>query len=76
MILGKVNIKSRQAEGIAAAKAKGKHLGRPEIGLPANWEIVYNTWRSKKITAVKAMQLLNLKKNTFYKLAKQYSFKS
>lgn len=64
--------KQRQAEGIAIAKANGKHLGRPTIEYPNNWETVYKQWKNKEITAVKSMSLLNLKKNTFYKLVKQY----
>lgn len=65
-------IKQRQSEGIAIAKAKGVKLGRPSVEYPSNWEEVYVTWKSKEITAVKAMELLNLKKNSFYKLVKKY----
>ena len=65
-------IRQRQAEGIEAAKAKGKYLGRPRVDYPDNWEEVYIRWKTKEITAVKAMKLLELKKNTFYKLAKEY----
>lgn len=68
----RLNIKLRQAEGIAAAKEKGKHLGRPNINFPPNWLEIYTDWKDKKITAVKAMKELNLKKNTFYKLVKQH----
>ncbi|EHI98709.1 Resolvase domain containing protein [Clostridium sp. DL-VIII] len=68
----KLNTKLRQAEGIAAAKEKGKHLGRPNINFPPNWLEIYTDWKDKKITAVKAMKELNLKKNTFYKLVKQH----
>lgn len=64
-------IKSRQAEGIAAAKAKGKHLGRPSIAFPDNWEEVYSQWKEKKITANRAMELTGLKRTSFYKLVKQ-----
>lgn len=66
------NIKKRQAEGIAAAKAKGQKLGRPEIEFPSNWNEVYNEWKDKNITAVKAMELMGLKKNSFYNLVKRY----
>lgn len=66
------NIKQRQREGIKIAKAKGKHLGRPKAKLPEQWEQIYNKWKSNNITAVKAMEELNLAKSTFYKLAKQY----
>lgn len=65
-------IKQRQAEGIAFAKAEGKHLGRPKTEYPFNWEEVYNDWKNKEITAVKSMELLNLKRNTFYRLVKKY----
>ncbi|MFZ2539495.1 MAG: recombinase family protein [Oscillospiraceae bacterium] len=66
------NIKQRQAEGIAIAKAQGKHLGRPKIEYPANFEMVYKDWKDGNITAKKAMQLLDLKTTSFYKLVKQY----
>lgn len=70
------NIKLRQAEGIAAAKLAGRSLGRPKINYPEEFKKVYNEWNSKKITAVKAMEILNLKKNTFYKLVKEYREKN
>ena len=64
--------KQRQAEGIALAKEQGKHLGRPKATYPPKWEDIYNQWINKQITATKAMELLELKRNTFYKLAKEY----
>lgn len=69
------NIKKRQAQGIAVAKAQGKHLGRPKADYPTNWNEIYTQWKSEKITAVKAMGILSLKKNTFYKLVKQHEEK-
>ena len=60
----------RQAQGIAAAKEKGKHLGRPQAPYPDNWTEVYDRWQSGEITAVGAMKELGLKKSTFYKLVK------
>ncbi len=68
----RVKIKQRQAEGIANAKAKGKHLGRPRVEYPGNFKEVYDKWKAKKITGVKAMELMNLKKNSFYNLIKKY----
>lgn len=68
----RVKIKQRQREGIDIALAKGKQFGRPAIRFPENWEEVYFQWKDKKITAVKAMDLLGLKKNSFYKLVKEY----
>ncbi|MCL2837754.1 MAG: recombinase family protein [Oscillospiraceae bacterium] len=68
----RVTIKQRQAEGIAAAKSKGKHLGRPPIEYPANWREVYFYWKSGTITATAAMSMMNLTRSTFYKMLNQY----
>ena len=65
-------IRTRQTEGIAIAKAKGKHLGRPKAEYPKNFELYYTKWKNGDITAVKAMELLGLKRTTFYKLVKEY----
>lgn len=62
-------IRQRQAEGIAAAKAKGKHLGRPKAELPDNWNEVVTAWKAGQITAVEAMRQTGLKRSTFYKMA-------
>lgn len=61
----------RQAEGIAAARQKGKHLGRPALTRPANWEAVYADWQSGRITAKVAMERTGLKRTSFYRLAQQ-----
>lgn len=61
-------IRKRQAEGIASAKAKGKKLGRPSITFPDNWDSVYSSWKSGKITAKVAMERTNTKRTSFYKL--------
>ena len=64
-------IRKRQAEGIAAAKAKGKQLGRPRIAVPENWDKVYADWKDGKITAKVAMEQTGLRRTSFYKLAAQ-----
>ena len=64
------NIKERQKQGIAAAREKGKALGRPKIECPENWDEVYSSWKNGKIAAVQAMNELNMKRTTFYKLVK------
>lgn len=66
------NIKTRQAQGIAQAKEKGKHLGRPKAEYPAEWAIYYNRWKSGEITATQCMKDLELTRNTFYNLVKRY----
>lgn len=66
----RATIRQRQAEGIAAAKAKGKKLGRPSITAPDNWSEVYASWRAGAITAKEAMHRTGLKRSSFYKLVK------
>lgn len=66
------NIKTRQAQGIARAKEKGKHLGRPKAQYPSDWESFYKRWKNKDITATQCMKELSLTKNTFYNLVKRY----
>lgn len=65
-------IHQRQEEGITAAKAKGKHLGRPKATYPVNWEEIYPQWQARKITAVIAMKEMGVKRSTFYKLVRTY----
>lgn len=67
----RLDIKIRQAEGIEAAKAKGKHLGRPRAVITPEFEIVYKQWINKEISAVNAMKKANVSKTTFYRLVKK-----
>lgn len=66
----RLTIRKRQREGIEAAKAKGKNLGRPEIGKPSNWKEVYTQWLAGQITARKAMELCQIRKGKFYEFVK------
>ena len=61
-------IRQRQAEGIAAAKEKGKKLGRPSLVFPDNFKAVYDSWKSREITAKVAMEQTGTKRTSFYKL--------
>lgn len=64
-------IRQRQAEGIAAAKAKGVRFGRPEIPLPENFMEVYERWEAGEITGTRASNELNMPLSTFcYKTKK------
>ncbi|MBR5156986.1 MAG: recombinase family protein [Clostridia bacterium] len=58
----------RQAEGIQAAKDKGKKLGRPALSFPENWNEVYTSWKAGEITAKTAMEKTATKRTSFYKL--------
>lgn len=64
-------ILARQAEGIAIAKRAGKYRGRTPLQRD-NFNEVYTDWKAGKITAVKAMEQLNLSKATFYRRVKQF----
>lgn len=64
----RLTIHQRQREGIDVAKAKGKHMGRPKLEKPAEWDKYYSMWKNGEITARKAMKLLDLKKSSFYNL--------
>ena len=70
-------IRQRQAEGIKALKDRngGKGIGRPKTDIPNNFEEVYNSWKAGSITAKVAMEQLNLKRTTFYKLVKEHEGK-
>ena len=64
----RANIRQRQAEGIEAAKANGKKLGRPALTFPANWNEVYTSWQAGEITAKTDMEQTGTKRTSFYKL--------
>lgn len=69
----RLTIKKRQAEGIAVAKEKGKHLGRPAATYPPAWNEVYSAWKKGELTAKAAYETLGLKRATFYNLAARYT---
>lgn len=68
----RVNILKRQAEGISAAKARGKHLGRPRKEIPNEFPVLYRQWKNGEIMAVEFMDIVNMTKGTFYRKVKEY----
>ena len=68
----RTNIRQRQAEGIAAAKARGVQFGRPIQPLPAGFEKVYRYWKAGKITGVTAARLCKMPLSTFRYKADMY----
>ena len=68
----RVNIRQRQAEGIAAAKARGVRFGRPPAPLPDNFHDVHRRWRLKQITVCQAAAECGMSRSTFHYKAKMY----
>ena len=67
----RANMLERQREGIAIAKSKGMYKGRKQVKKPHNWDEVYPRWKTRELTSEKAMGLLGLKRNTFYKFVNE-----
>lgn len=67
------NIRKRQAEGIAAAKIKGIHLGRPVKPLPKNFSGIVDRWEQKQISITKVLEECGgISKSTFYRKLSEY----
>lgn len=62
----------RQAEGIKVAREKGIKFGRRKIEYPKEWKGVMELLENKTLTNIKAMEILGLRKTTYYRLLKQY----
>ena len=65
-------IRKRQAEGIAAAKAKGVKFGRRPLPLSENFYEVHRAWRSKNLTLKQAAAACNMPVGTFYGKARKF----
>lgn len=61
------NIKKRQAQGIAAAKARGVKFGRPEKQLPDDFPALVKLWEKKKIPLQDVLQRCGISESTFYR---------
>ena len=68
----RTNIKQRQAEGIAAAKARGVKFGRPPLPIPENFYQMHKDWRTGKITIGEAAKACNMCPKTFYSKSVKY----
>ncbi len=68
----RTNIRQRQAEGIAAAKAKGVKFGRPPVPLPENFYTVHQAWRAGELSLEQAAKACNMPTSTFYGKVRKY----
>lgn len=66
------NIKKRQAEGIAAAKAKGVKFGRPEKAVPDDFGKIVKAWEQKKLPLAEVLRQCNMSEATFYRRLREY----
>ena len=67
------NIKKRQAQGIAAAKAKGVKFGRPEVPMPDDFDKYIYKWEKGQITTTEILKITGLTKSTFYRKVREYN---
>lgn len=67
------NIKKRQAEGIAAARARGVHLGRPVKEAPEDFPAIVKAWEAGKITLAEALKRSNMGQTSFYRRRREYN---
>ena len=68
----RTTIRQRQAEGIAAAKARGVHFGRHPNPLPENFYEVYQQWKMKKVSVAEAARMCGMAQTTFFERARAY----
>ena len=66
------NIRKRQAEGIAAAKARGVHMGRPVTAVPENFVALVKEWEKGRLTLAEVLAQTGLKQSTFYNRVREY----
>lgn len=66
------NIKKRQAQGIAAAKARGVKFGRPEKESPDDFGRIVKEWEQKKLSFAGVLEKCNMSEATFYRRLREY----
>lgn len=69
------NIRKRQAEGIAAAKAKGVKFGRPGKEVPDDFGEIIHEWEQKRLSFEEVLNKCNMSKATFYRKLREYKLR-
>ena len=69
------NIRKRQLQGIAAAKAKGVRFGRPEKEIPPEFMSFIREWEKKKITLPEILKQCKISESTFYRRLREVRIK-
>lgn len=63
-------IRTRQKEGIEAARLKGKHLGRPFLRLPDNFDLEVEKYSNEEQSLTETLERLHISESSFYKYSK------
>lgn len=65
------NIRKRQEQGIAAAKARGVHMGRPAKSVPDDFDLLVREWQNKKLPLQDLLKICQISQATFYRCLKE-----
>ena len=65
------SIRQRQAQGIAAARARGVQLGRPRLPLPDNFSSILQAWESRQISTEEVLSMTGMSRTTFYRRVRE-----
>lgn len=66
------NIRKRQEQGIAAARARGVRFGRPPLAPPENFSAIVTAWEEKRLSLAEALSLCGMSEATFYRRLRAY----
>ncbi|MBE6560565.1 MAG: recombinase family protein [Ruminococcaceae bacterium] len=69
----RMNIRQRQAEGIAAAKKRGVKFGRPIKEMPPNFDELITKWEKKELTMQGILKAYDMSESTFYRRLREYN---